>query len=182
MGLHRPTRTRAEDRAVTIPTEAWVLPRPSRSKYPGSFPRYFEGKLYRLLELPDDAKILHPFGGCAERGDTCDLNASVSPTYVADAHDLSMIADASYDAVILDPPYSNDEAEFIYSIDTPLKRSVYTAEAVRVTKPGGYVVCYHVRQQPRPAGTRLVRRVAVLTRTEHSARVVMIFQKDEAAA
>jgi hypothetical protein len=46
---------------------------------------------------------LHPFGGLAEIGDTVDLNATTTPTWVGDTHDLDWIADESYDPVILDP-------------------------------------------------------------------------------
>lgn len=83
-----------------IPTEAWVLPRPRKDAYVGSFPLHFERKLWRLLGEPE--KVLHPFGGLAEIGDTVDLNATTAPTLVGDAHDLDWIADDTYDLVILD--------------------------------------------------------------------------------
>lgn len=159
----------------TIPTETWVLPRPSRSKYVGSFPLHFEQRLWQVLGKPE--KILQPFGGCAELGDTVDLNPTVGATWVGDAHDLNWIADDTYDAVILDPPYSDEEAEELY--DTPpLKYGKFVKEAVRVCKPAGHVCIYHVKQAPRPEGTILVRRIVILTRTWHAARICMIFMKD----
>jgi hypothetical protein len=165
-----------------IPTETWVLPRPRKDAYVGSFPLHFERKLHRLMGEPE--KVLHPFGGLAEIGDSVDLNETTTPTWVGDAHDLHFIEDESYDLVILDPPYSDEEAEWLYSTP-PLKRSVYTAEAVRVCKTGGHVAVYQVKQPSRPEGTRLARRIVILTRTHHAPRVCFVFEKltvDELAA
>lgn len=162
-----------------IPTECWVLPRPRPDCYVGSFPLHFEQKLWRLLGRPE--RVLHPFGGLSEIGDSVDLNASTTPTWVGDAHDLHWIADDTYDLTVLDPPYSDEEAEWLYG--TPkLKPGKFTAEAVRVTRVGGHVAVYHVRQPKRPAGTKLVHRIVVLTRTGHKPRVCFVFEKLPPAA
>ncbi len=159
---------------TTIPTDAWVLPRPRPDCYVGSFPRFFEQRLWRLMGKPE--RVLHPFGGLAEIGDTVDLNATTTPTWVGDAHDLHWIPDDSYDLVLLDPPYSSDESEFMYG--TPkLRPKAFVAEAVRVCKVGGHVAVYHRVQPKRPEGTRLVRRIVILTRTNHAPRVCFIFEK-----
>jgi hypothetical protein len=143
---------------------------------------HFEKKLWRLLGSPE--KVLHPFGGLAEIGDSVDLNETTAPTWVGDAHDLHWIADDTYDLVILDAPYSDEESETLYG--TPkLKPGRFTAEAVRVCKPGGHVAIYHKVMKPRPAGCRLVHRVVVLTRVQHAARICMVYRKmteDEARA
>jgi hypothetical protein len=159
---------------VTIPTETWVLPRPRKDCYVGSFPLHFEQKLWRLLGKPE--KVLHPFCGLSEIGDSVDLNETTAPTWVGDAHDLHWIPDETYDLVILDPPYSDEEAAWLYSTP-PLKPGRFTAEAVRVTRTGGHVAIYHVRQPKRPPGTRLVHRIVVLTRTNHAPRVCFVFEK-----
>lgn len=159
-----------------IPTETWVLPRPRPDCYVGSFPLHFEQRLWRMLGKP--AKVLHPFGGLSEIGDSVDLNATTTPTWVGDAHDLHWIADGTYDLVILDPPYSDDEAEQLYSTP-PLRPAKFIAEAVRVCRPGGHVAIYHVRQPARPTGTRLTHRIVVLTRSGHQARICFVFQKDD---
>ena len=161
--------------ANLIPTEAWVLPRPSKSKYKGSYPLHFETKFWRLMGEPE--KVLQPFGGRATLGDTIDLLPENNPTWVGDAHDLHWIEDSSYDLVLLDPPYSAELAKSLYNTPPPRYQS-YVNEAVRVVKPGGLVSVYHVKQAPRPAGTRLVHRLVVLTRTWHAARIVMTFQKE----
>jgi hypothetical protein len=140
----------------------------------GSFPLHFEQRLWRLLGKP--AKVLHPFGGLSEIGDSVDLNETTTPTWVGDAHDLHWLEDGSYDLVILDPPYSDEEAEMLYSTP-PLKYGKFVAEAVRVTRDGGHVAVYHVKQPPRPEGTKLVQRIVILTRTWHAARICFVFEK-----
>ena len=84
------------------------FPRPPKSRYKGGFPLHFEQNLIQLLGYPD--KVLHPFGGMAEYGTRVDLNPAVEPDVVADAHELPF-EDGEFDAVVLDPPYSDEEAE-----------------------------------------------------------------------
>lgn len=151
-----------------------MLPRPRPDCYVGSFPLHFEQKLWRLLGKPE--RVLHPFGGLAQIGDSVDLNATTTPTWVGDAHNMDWIADGTYDLVILDPPYSDDESEWLYG--TPkLKPGRFTAEAVRVARVGGHVAVYHKQQPRRPPGTKLVHRIVVLTRTGHAARICFVFEK-----
>ena len=66
---------------MTIPIETWWLPRPSKSKYKGSFPLHFEAKLFRLYP---SYRILQPFGGKATQGERCDINPDVKPDYICD--------------------------------------------------------------------------------------------------
>lgn len=162
-----------------IPTETWVLPRPRPDAYVGSFPLHFERKLWRLLGQPE--RVLHPFGGLAEIGDSVDLNETTTPTWVGDAHDLHWLEDESYDLVVLDPPYSDEEAEWLYGTP-PLKPGRYIGEAVRVCRVGGHVCVYQVKQPARPKGTKLVRRIVILTRTGHAPRVCFVFEKLGVAA
>jgi len=159
---------------------AWVLPRPNKSKYIGSFPLYFESRLLDLLRLPNSAKILHPFGGKAEFGTRVDINPETEPDIIGDAHKLDMFADNTFDLVVLDPPYNEDYAERLYDTKKygKLKFKTYTQEAVRVCKEGGYVVMYHCLATPRIEGTRLIKRIFVETRVWHKLRCVHIHKKD----
>ncbi len=86
------------------------------------------------------------------------------------------IEDETYDLCVVDPPYSDELSEELYGTG-PLRWNTFIAEAVRVTKTGGFVAVYHLKQPPRPAGTRLVHRIVVLTRTWHAPRVCFVFQK-----
>lgn len=151
---------------------AWVLPRPSKSKYKGSFPLHFETKLFRMY---DPKVILQPFGGMAEFGTRCDISIGVFPDVVCDSHSLPF-DNNSIDFVLVDPPYSNEEAKEIYS--TPkLKPMTYIREASRVCKPLGYVALYHKLMLPRPPQTVYDKRIFIGTRVWHLSRICTVFQK-----
>ena len=162
-----------------IESLAWVLPRPSKSKYIGSFPLHFEKKLLRLLNIdPTVHKILHPFGGKAEYGIRVDINLEVNPDYVGDAHNLYMFEDNSFDLVILDPPYSEDYSKRLYGTSyIPLRFKQYTKEAVRVLRENGFLVMYHCLATPRIEKTILVKRIFLETRVWHKLRCIHIHQK-----
>ncbi len=156
-----------------IPTIVWTLPRPPKSKYKGGFPLYFEQNLVQLLGYPE--RILHPFGGRAEIGTRVDLDATLEPDVVGDAHALPF-EDGSFDCVILDPPYSDEEARELYDAP-PLKPSVYTKEAVRVLREGGWLVVYGDREPARPDYCNHTLRIMVVLRPHHRPRLCMVFQK-----
>jgi SAM-dependent methyltransferase len=156
-----------------ISTISWTLPRPPKSLYKGGFPLYFEQNLVQLLGYPE--KILHPFGGKAEIGLRCDINPDVEPDVVCDAHDLPF-EDDHFDLVVLDPPYSDEEARDLYG--TPaLKPGKCTSEAVRVLRPGGWLAVYTDREPRRPPRCNHNARILVVLRPGHSPRVCMVFQK-----
>ena len=161
---------------MAIPRETWWLPRPRKNKYPGGFPLHFEKKLWQELGEPE--KVLHPFGGCAEIGDRVDLNSELNPDFIGDAHNLHFIDDNSYDCVILDPPYDDEQAKKLYNTP-PLKYKQYVKEAVRVCKVGGFVCVYHWVLTPRPEGTAFVKVITILTRVWHRPRVCCVFSKEE---
>ena len=161
-----------------IESLAWVLPRPSKSKYIGSFPLHFEGKLLKELNInPNKHKILHPFGGKAEYGIRVDINPEVKPDYIGDAHNLNMFGDELFDLVILDPPYSDAYSKKLYGTKK-LKWGQYTKEAVRVLKKQGYLVMYHYLATPRIENTILVKRIFLETRIWHKLRCVHIHLKE----
>lgn len=164
-----------------IETLAWVLPRPRKSKYKGGFPLHFEKKIIRLLgfnEVLDKERILHPFGGMAEFGLRCDIKTDIDipPDFYCDAHSLPF-KDNSFNLVILDPPYSDQENKDLYGGKIKLRWGKYSSEAVRVCTPSGFVVVYHKLCTPTPKGTRLVKRILLETRVWHALRCIHIYQK-----
>ncbi len=164
-----------------IDTVVWVLPRPSKSKYKGSFPLHFEKKLIRELGINENDKsnIFHPFGGKAEFGLRNDLNEDLGAEYNLDAHDLRDIADNTFDLVVVDPPYNDDYSIKLYN-QKGLRYNKYVSEAVRVSRK--YIAVYHWVSTPRPQGTRFVKRIVVVTRSWHRPRVCNIFFKEPSSA
>ena len=158
----------------------WWLPRPSRSKYKGSFPLHFERKILNYLDLNENRdKIFQPFGGGAELGLIMDIkkDEKYPERIVGDAHDIPF-TDEMFDLVLCDPPYSDEENKQLYDNNKPLKQKQWIQEAVRVCKKGGYIVLYHKYKLPRPKGTSYQAIGAIITRTYHVARIVIVVKKD----
>lgn len=158
---------------MPIENLSMVLPRPAKSKYPGSFPLHFEKKLMELYSYPKI--VLHPFGGMAEFGFRIDINPEVKPDIIADAHQLPIKND-SVDMVVLDPPFSLDAAYKIYNT-TRVHYWTYINEAIRVCKLGGFIVMYHIIFYPKPKQLKWHRRIFVGTQVWHRPRVALIWQK-----
>ena len=160
---------------MTIPQKVWVLPRPRKPYYKGSFPLHFEIKLIRELGNPE--KILHPFGGHAEHGIRCDLNEDVAPDIFTDAHYLPF-RDGYFDLVICDPPYNDKLSEEMYK--TPkVKYKTYMKDAVRVCKVGGFVCSYHWVWTTRPLHTEYHEIITVHPGQWHRPRVCCVFKKTD---
>ena len=165
---------------MPIENICWVLPRPRPDYYKGSWPLHFGKKLtWELFGRPTpdpQPLILNPFGGKSEVGIRCDVNPEAEPDIYADAHNLPFNDDL-FDAVYLDPPYNDEYSKELYNTGKVVYKQ-FSKEAVRVCKPGGYVVSYHMRMTPRPAGTTYFKRIFVGTRIWHTPRIACIFKKD----
>ena len=156
-----------------IKTETWILPRPRKPYYPGSFPLFFEIKLIRALDNPKH--ILHSFGGHSEYGIRIDLNKDVKPDVLANAHNLPFINNY-FDLVICDPPYNDKLSEEMYKAPV-IHYKQYINEAVRVCKPNGYIASYHWHWTTKPQGTEYNRIIVVLPGQNHRARICCIYRK-----
>jgi len=164
-----------------IKTITWVLPRPRKNKYRGGFPLHFEKKLIRELgmnEIRDTQNIFHSFGGCAEYGIKNDIKPELKPMFNLDAHNLHLIKNNTFQLVILDPPYNEQQSKELYGTPKPRYKD-YIKEAVRVCKPKGFVAIYHWVMTPRPEGTKYFMRIVILTRVWHKPRVCCVFQKEK---
>jgi len=159
---------------MPIPNFTWILPRPRRHRYKGGFPLHFEKKLIELLK--PSGYILHPFGGMAEYGIKVDITPEADPDVFADGHNLPF-KDNTFSLVVCDPHYDKEHALKLYG-SRPAIYGRYIAEAVRVCKPGGYVVSYHWALTPRPSGTAYRYRIFIAGRVWHRPRVACVFQKD----
>jgi len=160
---------------------AWFLPRPKPDRYKGGMPLYGEEWILDLardiLENPD-AKILNLFCGMNKQGLRVDIKEEVNPDVLCDAHELSQHVNDTFDIILADPPYSNEEAEELYG--TPkLNYKTWTAEADKLLKSGGLLIVYHkyVMPNPNPEKYFVEKRVFIGTRTYHLPRTAIYFRK-----
>jgi hypothetical protein len=149
-----------------------------RSGYYGGYPA---GYLRRVAALfPDRRKVLHVFSGAVDLGampgDTVDCNPSLSPTFVADAHDLSRVPLADYDLILADPPYSIEDAERYRT--TMVKRNVVLRSLAAGAASGARVVWLD-QELPmyRKAAWDIEAVVGIVKSTNHRFRVMTIFRR-----
>lgn len=120
----------------------WIMGNDYRVKsaYYGGYPA---GYLRRIAALfPDRKRVLHIFSGKVDLkvmpGDTIDCNSDVSPTWVADAHDLGGVPLSDYDLILADPPYSIEDAERYQT--TMVKRNVVMRSLAQGVSEGAWLV------------------------------------------
>jgi hypothetical protein len=93
----------------------WILGNDYRvkSEYYGGYPATYLKRIKALF--PEKKSALHLFSGKVDTdiipGDTVDINADLNPTFVGDAHTLLAVPLEKYDWVLIDPPYSAEDAE-----------------------------------------------------------------------
>lgn len=158
---------------MTIPTEVWILPRPRKPYYPGSFPLHFEIKLCRLLNVTN--RILHTFGGYAEYGLCMDIDINTLPNVIGDAHKVPFRSNY-FNLVICDPPY-NDKLSMTMYDAPPVRYGKYMSEAVRVCKKNKYIASYHWYWTIKPKGTEYEKIIIVLPGQRHRPRICCIYKK-----
>jgi hypothetical protein len=158
----------------------WIMGNDYRVKsgYYGGYPA---GYLRRIAAMfPDRRRVLHVFSGqvdlAAMPGDTVDCNAATSPTWVADAHDLSAVPLASYDLVLADPPYSVEDAERYQT--TMVQRNVVMRSLASGMSEGARVVWLdQVLPMYRKTDWSIEAVIGMVKSTNHRFRVTTIFRR-----
>ena len=158
----------------------WIMGNDYRvqSGYYGGYPA---GYLRRVAALfPDRRRVLHVFSGtvdlAAMPGDTVDCNPGLSPTFIADAHDLSPVPLADYDLILADPPYSIEDAERYQT--TMVKRNVVMRSLAAGAAPGARVVWLdQVLPMYRKDAWAIEAVVGIVKSTNHRFRVMTIFRR-----
>lgn len=151
-------------------TDTWILAR-TKSHYYGSYP---EGFMWRAKGfLPGE--ICHLCSGKVKDGFTVDLNPDVEPDLVADARKTGMPSE-SFDAVLIDPPYTpEDAATYGYAYPEP---KALLAEAWRLVRPGGRVgILHYIIPRPPTKNARLLAVIAVMVGFGNRIRAFTVFEK-----
>jgi hypothetical protein len=158
----------------------WIMGNDYRVKsaYYGGYPA---GYLRRVAALfPDRRRVLHVFSGkvdlAAMPGDTVDLNPALSPTFVADAHDLAAVPLREYDLILADPPYSVEDAERYRT--TMVQRNVVVRALAKGARPGTHLVWLdQVLPMYRKDEWSIEAVIGMVKSTNHRFRVVTIFRR-----
>lgn len=124
----------------------------------GIYPKGWLAHVTKLRLLGDVSRdeILHVCSGMLGPNErwTVDVRESARPQVVADGRHLPF-RDASFKAVMLDPPYTDAYARNLYGTGNP-RPSWLLAEAARVVMPSGRIGMMHVAIPFAPPGCRLV--------------------------
>jgi hypothetical protein len=158
----------------------WIMGNDYRvkSSYYGGYPA---GYLRRVAALfPDRKRVLHMFSGkvdlAAMPGDTVDVNPDLSPTFIADAHDLSSVPLDQYDLVLADPPYSVEDAERYQT--TMVKRNVVMRSLAAGMRAGARVVWLdQVLPMYRKDEWAIEAVIGMVKSTNHRFRVTTVFRR-----
>lgn len=145
----------------------------------GRLPVGFLAWAYGVLCLRGSRRVLHVCSGGLDSetlGIRVDLRPETRPDLVADGTALPF-ADESFDAVLIDPPYSVEYARHLYGTNYP-RPSALLREAARVLRPNRRVGIVHFLV-PRPErGLKFVEVHGVTTGCGYRIRALTVFQKE----
>lgn len=148
-----------------------------QSGYYGGYPA---GYLRRVRALfPEKKRVLHLFSGkvdlAAFPGDTVDVNAALSPTFVDDAQTMERVPLEQYDLVLADPPYSIEDAE---RYQTGMVKRNVVMRALQRLPTGAHVVWLdQVHPMYRKDAFSLDGEIGMVKSTNHRYRVVCVFRR-----
>ena len=158
----------------------------------GRFPRGYLNHLLRSgrlgVGLAQRDQVLHVCSGTLSgvpgeetpgEAWTVDIRAEARPRVQADGRRLPF-RDASWRAVLLDPPYSDEYARNLYGVENP-RPSWLLREAARVVAPGGRIGILHVAVPFAPPGCALVRVWGVTTGVGFRIRALTVYQRHQDA-
>jgi hypothetical protein len=157
----------------------WIMGNDYRvkSSYYGGYPA---GYLRRVRALfPEKQQVLHLFSGKVDLatlpGDTVDINPDLGPTYVDDAQTLERVPLAKYDLIMVDPPYSVEDAE---RYQTPMIKRNAVMRALQSVRPGTHVVWLdQVLPMYRKDAFAVDAVIGMVKSTNHRFRVVTVFRR-----
>jgi len=146
----------------------------------GQLPKGFLSWVYGELRLRGSSDVLHVCSGALgpnTRGIRVDIRAAMRPDVVADGRALPF-ADESFDAVLIDPPYSVEYAENLYGTDYP-RPSALLREASRVLRPSRRVAMLHFLVPMPEPGLRIVGVHGITTGVGYRIRALTVFEKEQ---
>ena len=146
------------------------------------FGRYPKGWLTHVLKLRlmgevRRDEVLHVCSGTLTEAWTVDLRLEAQPRVVANGIHLPF-RDASFKAVMLDPPYTDAYARNLYGTENP-RPSWLLNEAARVVVPGGRIGFMHIAVPFAPPGCFLVTVRAITIGVGFRVRAWTIYERHQ---
>jgi hypothetical protein len=157
----------------------WIMGNDYRvkSKYYGGYPATYLRRVNALF--PDKQRVLHLFSGHVDQdqmpGDTVDINAELNPTFVDDAQTLLSVPLETYDLVMADPPYSEDDAQRYGT--TMVKRNTVMKALTRLAPDTHIVWLDQVLPMFRKDVFSIEAVIGMVKSTNHRFRVITIFKR-----
>lgn len=147
----------------------------------GRFPKGWLDHVLKLRLLGKIARddILHVCSGTLSESErwTVDIRRQARPMVVAAGRALPF-RDASFRAVLLDPPYSDAYARNLYGVENP-RPSHLLREAARVVMPCGRIGMLQVAIPFSPPGCRLINVWGVSTGTGFRIRAFTVWERQQ---
>lgn len=147
----------------------------------GAFPRGFLPWAIRQLRVAP-CEVLHVCSGMLTAaevggGTRVDIRPEAHPDVVADGRDLPF-EDASFAAVLIDPPYSVQYARDLYGTEYP-RPSHLLREAARVVHPCGRIGFVHYLVPNPPPGCRIVAVRGVTQGCGYRIRALTVYERTQ---
>jgi hypothetical protein len=177
-------------------TDIWFLAR-AKLKYGqklyGSYPGGFPERARVVLGLPIYDPLLHVCGGKVKyypyphaigpNDKTLDLDESLAPDYLQDARDPFPTVDGGWPAILMDPPYSKEDAKhYRTGPDKYPQPNLLLKNGLMAVRPGGRVGILHYLV-PRPPSenigfkTRFVACIGVVVGFNNRIRAFTVFER-----
>lgn len=148
----------------------------------GQFPYGFLKDVCKMRLLGDVARhdILHVCSGTLSEHErwTVDIRPAARPAVIAKGQALPFL-DASFPAVLIDPPYTEEYARNLYRSEFP-RPSHLLKEAARVVKPGGRIGLLHIAVPITPPNCEFVTSFGVVPGPGFRIRAFTIYQRRQA--
>lgn len=145
----------------------------------GQFPYGFLKDVVRMKLLGDVPRqdILHVCSGTLSEHErwTVDIRPQARPAVIAKGQALPFL-DATFPAVLIDPPYTEEYARNLYRSEFP-RPSHLLKEAARVVKPGGRIGLLHIAVPPAPADCNFVTSFGVVPGPGFRIRAFTIYER-----
>jgi len=173
-----------KDRKTKWVHGVWMIGNNFRNKrgYYGEYPPSFLNRVGALI--PNPKTVLHLFSGVVDKGTwgqiketTLDIREDLQPDIVTDAHKMSeVISPNSFDLIVADPPYSDEDAKHYGS--PMISRNKVVAQCYSILQQGG-LLCWLDQAFPmyRKEELKLIGTIGIWRSTNHRFRGLSIFRK-----